>query len=202
MRLVGLDVALLNTGLVIIDTNFGPEAHILHKTIKTGGKAARDESIFDRQLSVVKQIKPYIKKGDLFVLEDFGEAGRLSSSSRQLGPRLELQGMIRLLAYYWCKTKSIDMIPRKVKQFAFGKVEATKPQVVYAIKKNWRIPIDDHHQADAATLAVFGLGCWLSNQNKLDEEFTLKHFFGSIAFTKKQIKIVEAALENGVSITC
>jgi Holliday junction resolvasome RuvABC endonuclease subunit len=190
MVITGLDIALRNTGVTVIDTEADIKNRIEHHTLKVSTK---DLSDFHRQMLMCKHLVPYIRNSDCVVLENFGEAGSHSSFSGALVPRIELQGMIRLLSYWKKGVECLSVVPRKLRAFGFGKSECTKTQLKNAVRLLWRLPVANDHEADSAVLAVIGLGlkAWVDNQPI--ERFCFEHNYGRIMFTKKQIKMIQTS---------
>ena len=167
-RILGIDLGLLATGLVLWDAD-GTESDIITLGERLrGGKRLFEvgEKIWDR----IDSWEP-----DLVVLEGYAYAGQKVVGTAELG------GVVKCLLHHPANAAVIRHIivpPGKLKKFATGNGNADKPTMAQAVRKRWGYDPEgqNEHLIDAYALAMFG-ACWAGIEG--------------LKFTKEQREIVK-----------
>jgi crossover junction endodeoxyribonuclease RuvC len=150
VKVCGLDLSLLATGAVSIDTALG---RTVARTIKTGTRSRGERLDF-----ILETIVDVTMGADLAVIE--GPSFMSKSSSADL--IYELHGIVkhtlwrRRIPYAVCP-------PAACKLYTTGHGNADKKMMMTAMREAFpRVPIADDNQADAFALAA--MGCLWKNQ--------------------------------------
>lgn len=147
MRIIGLDLSITNTGLcVLTDTD------VICRSIST----KRNLSLWERAMCIVTEIRPYFKISATIVFEDFGISS-MYGPSKYLPERLELTGMIKLLAYYAMEKKPFLLVkPSLLKMMVTDVAGADKKMVLSCVNNRYGILATNFDEADAFGLALCG----------------------------------------------
>lgn len=186
-RFIGVDVGLDGTGIGILDCSQNPPSRIF--TCVLGSDSKR--TIFQRQLGQLKQLRHFLKLGDVVGFEKFSDAGRFSAFSSKLGARIELLGMMKLIARKATRRSFVEVAPTTLRAFASGKISGGGKEVIKnALKREWKIDVGNDDEADALAVAIFTFGLWVANSNG-EYSYGLAHRTGRVDFSDKQVKLVK-----------
>src|SRR5690554_4695228 len=143
MKVMGLDLSLTSTGLVIVT----PDETVLSRAIKSKSKGE------ERLLHIKEQINNELTEycPDLVVLEGYAfmANGRITGLA-------ELGGVIKA-ELHTRKQKVIVVPPARVKKFVCGKGNAKKDEVRLWAFKRWAFEAKSNDEVDAYVLAQIGL---------------------------------------------
>lgn len=145
-RFVGIDLALVRTGLAVLDAG---------KMCLFPVNSDKLDNAVIRQFWILDRILRFVRQGDIVVVEDFAMVGKFANSGKSTD-RIELLGMLR---YALMKTSGCVMLtvhPSRLKKFVTGKGNAAKDDVIRELARRWCVVTTDHNLADAAGLALMG----------------------------------------------
>ena len=148
MRIVGIDPSLSRTGLCILEDGETP----VTASIRVDSK----DSIFKRQRSIVEEVRLQLTRNDVVVLEDFGVSARFAPSGRYI-ERIELCGMLKLVAPAITRLPWLSVAPTMLKSFITGKSSAHKCDMLQAVQSQWDVQAANDDEADAFGLARYAL---------------------------------------------
>lgn len=147
MRIVGIDPSLSRTGVCILADDCEPE---FHSIVPKG----RNLTLFQKQMKIVSSLRKLLVENDVVVLEDFGLSARYAPSGRFV-ERIELCGMIKLIAPSITGLPWLSIVPTMLKSFVTGKSSAHKEEVVESVKTKWGANPLNNDEADAFGLARY-----------------------------------------------
>jgi len=172
MKVMGLDISLMETGVCIYDVNtfkydffvVKPAKHIL-KTLKEIDKKSEKFNLikyqnwlmakFCRIFNVYTSILYLIKKynPEIIIIEGYSYGSKNSKSIFDIG---ELQGLLK--GFFFIENKKIFFIPPKtLKKFITFNGNATKEIMFDFIMKKYKVSIKNNNVADAFSLVKYYL---------------------------------------------
>lgn len=141
MPVIGLDLSLTGTGMVVLDD----QGDVLHaSTIKT--KTNGMERLLQIKHVIMQQYD--VHAPTITCIEGYSMGSR-SGQAFSIG---ELGGVIRLMLHQWQRPYK-DVAPTSLKKFVTGKGSAMKDEVMMHVFKRWGWEAGDNNQADAYGLA-------------------------------------------------
>jgi len=149
VRIVGIDPSLSRTGVCVIDAE---DASVTLHSITS--KSSDD--IFSRQKKAVHAVRALLCAGDVTVFEDFGVSARFAPSGR-FCERIEMCGMLKLIAPLVTGLPWLTLSPPLLKGFATGRTSAHKREVIQAVLRDWGVSARNDDEADAFVLARYAL---------------------------------------------
>jgi len=147
MRIMGLDLSLCNTGVVVLDSEL---KIIYNETIKSKPQEDGTARIVMLGGKVLQKTQYY--RQDLTVIEGPAFGMKNTNCIWQLG---ELAGVVKQYLYLH-EFKFIVIPPTQLKKFITGKGNAKKDQMMLAVYKKYGVEFADDHQCDAYALARMG----------------------------------------------
>jgi Holliday junction resolvasome RuvABC endonuclease subunit len=149
-RILAIDPSLTATGTAV--TNMLDA--LVVETIKPKVKGTNRLMFIRGELSYL--INSYAP--DVIVMEGYNYGAARMKGAQMTPGRLfdigELGGMIKMLAWHH-KLPILIVPPASLKMFVAGNGAAKKPQMMVAVKEQWRTKIRDDNQADAVGLYYF-----------------------------------------------
>lgn len=165
--IIGLDLSLSNSGIVVINKS---GKLILHHTIKT--KKESDRIIryhkFKVELFSFLSSNNLMNPNNIFAIEDYTYGIR---NSRSLISLAEQGGIVRYI-FYFENLVLVEYSNSSVKKFVTGKGNANKDLMLKSVYKKWGFDFNDHNLADASAVAML---C-LAHQDILDRKKLLTDF--------------------------
>ena len=163
-RILGIDLSLLATGLVLWKTD-----GIENDVITLGERLRGAERLFKVGEEIWERIDSW--EPHLGALEGYAYAGQKVVGTAELG------GLVKA-GLYEKQIPYIIVPPGKLKKFATGNGNADKPMMAQAARKRWGYDPQgqNEHLIDAFALAMFG-ACWAGVEG--------------LKFTKEQREIVK-----------
>jgi crossover junction endodeoxyribonuclease RuvC len=146
MKVIGLDLSLTGTGLVVLDsTGKVHEAMTISSKLRDMERLAYIRGIIGQMLT----------KHDprLACLEGYS----MGSRAGQLASIGELGGVVKLLLHR-NKYRYAIAAPTQLKKFASGKGNCMKDEIMMHVFKRWGYEAKDNNQSDAYVLARIALG--------------------------------------------
>lgn len=165
-NIIGLDLSLTNTGVVILDEDGKPRINITITTKKLRGV---ERLYFIKQ--EIKKILRYYKPG-LAVIEGYamgvgkGRFGGVYGRTFSIG---ELGGVVKLLLYI-LGINYLIVAPKTLKKFAALNGNADKEKMKKVIEREWKVKFNTEHEYDAFGLAMLGYSAY----RVLRKEMTVK----------------------------
>ena len=142
MKIMGLDLSLLHTGVIVLD---GKEI-AYHSTISPKSKNS------ERLVNIEDDLNSYINCGiGLVVIEGYAfspDFGRMFS----LG---EIGGVVKRNLFLK-NIRLISVAPNTLKKYVLGTGSAPKNKMILGVYKKWNIELDTDHEVDAYALARLG----------------------------------------------
>ena len=156
----GLDLSLTATGSVILASS-----HSVVETWKPPNLRGPTRLAWFREKveDVLQRFQPR-----LTVLEGYGFSAQ-HSRAHSLG---ELGGVVRL-ALHGAGAPFLVVTPSSLKKYVTGKGNAPKAIMIREVYRRWAVELDDDNQADAYSLAQFGVD-WLTKETKTFAEMRKK----------------------------
>ena len=187
MRIIGIDPSLSSTGVCVLEHGKSP----LLRSIKT----KRSQSVFERQRETVGALRYVLSKGDVVVMEDFGVSAQYQPSGR-LFERIELCGMIKLVAPSITGFPWFLATPSMLKSFVAGKASARKEDVVKAVKDVWKIPVGNDDEADAFGLSRYAVAAFTEETKYKTKTAKFLSYSSNVANFKRLSFLVGNDLKN------
>lgn len=153
MKIVGLDLSLVATGVAIIING-------IHQVYTLNNKLTGTE----RLIAIRDQVLLHCNNADVVVIE--GYAFARPNQAHQIG---ELGGVIRT-ALHEAGHRYIEVQPTALKKFATGKGGANKIGVAVAIAKRYGVQFKNDNEYDAYGLAQIGLAFTEACQTVFQQE--------------------------------
>lgn len=146
MRIVGIDPSLRRTGVCVISD----AGDVSVASLTTGNR----DGVFFRQRNMVSLVKQCLRADDVVVLEEFGVSARFAPSGRFV-ERIELCGMLKLIAPAITRLPWLHVPPALLKSFVAGKSGARKEEMTAAVRLEWGMPVANDDEGDAFGLARY-----------------------------------------------
>lgn len=147
MTVMGLDLSLTGTGLVILDA----EARILeHVAIQVGGRG------MDRVIAIEEAIRRRLSGMEVALVAIEGYAYGVRRRQSHLADLAELGGVVKRRLIQEA-VPYVVISPAAVKKFATGKGNAGKDKVAVAAYKKWKVEFETADEVDAYVLARMAL---------------------------------------------
>ncbi len=141
MKIIGLDLALTHTGVVVLNDS----ELLTHVTISPKSKNSQ------RLVDIEREFDKCIDLIDLVVIEGYAfspDFGRMFS----LG---EIGGVIKRNLFLK-NIRLISVAPNTLKKYVLGTGSAPKNKMILGVYKKWDIELDTDHEVDAYALAKLG----------------------------------------------
>jgi len=149
MRVMGLDLSLCNTGVVILESE---DWRILQAvTIKSKPQENETQRIVTLGGTILQGTQKFLP--GLTVIEGPAFGMKNTNCIWQLG---ELAGVVKQYLYLY-EFKFVIIPPTQLKKFITGKGNAKKDQMMLAVYKKYGVEFADDHQCDAYALARMGV---------------------------------------------
>ena len=187
MQIIGIDLSLSSTGVCVLEHGELPKL----LSIKT----KRSQAVFDRQLEIVSRLRQILKSNDIVVMEDLGVSAQYQPSGR-LFERIELCGMIKLVAQAITGFPWFLATPSMLKSFVAGKASARKEDVVKAVKDVWKIPVGNDDEADAFGLAMYALAAFTEDPKYKTKTAKFLSYSSNVANFKRLSFLAGQDLKN------
>jgi hypothetical protein len=196
MNIIGVDLALTYSGVGMIDPLASPKDRLFRFTVGSD----KTKSDFTRQIQQLRGVSRVFKKGDLVVAEDFSGSAIFSKNSAKIKPRIEMLGMLKLLAKHKTGNRVMEIQPTTMQSFISGSQKLGK-EGVRVVLKSWGFEVANNHESDAYGFALVGTFAWVAWQNThLDEEHKMPYALicpkGVVRLSAKSIKVAKNVAEK------
>lgn len=154
MRVVGLDLSVTSTGLVILDSRGGENPSVVVDRLVKPAKSYGSE--MPRAMKLADDIETVVvaHSPDLAVIE-----GYAFGASHGLAVLVELGTLVRR-SLITLQVPYIVVPPPTLKKFATGKGNAQKDLMLKEVFRRWAYDTPSNDLADAYWLAIYGLGAF------------------------------------------
>ena len=145
MKIVGLDISLTSTGLVVLEDG----VMIFNKAIKSKNEGKTVEERLNRISEIIDELKANIhnKNIDVIVIEGYSFGSRVGMAYT-IG---ELGGIAR---WEFRGYKMFEIAPTQLKKFITGKGKCDKNLILKEVYKRYNVDFDSDDIADAFALAM------------------------------------------------
>jgi Holliday junction resolvasome RuvABC endonuclease subunit len=143
MRVVGIDVGSNITGVCFM---FPSGKH----KVKVIDLSKSKLPYWERYKKIIEQLKEWLIKDDIVLIEDYAHSAKSASSSRLI----EIGGMVRFVAWQRTGLYPLEVNIGTLKSWARAK---KKNQVLKQVLLRWKKNFNDDNEADAFVVADFGI---------------------------------------------